>query len=125
MIRKLLRFIKKLIITFFLLTILSVIALRFVPVYFTPLMVIRTIEQIKDKKNPRLLHTWVGYDDISDNLKRAVVASEDQPVWCVNSSPLLLPEDSHPTLSNALNATPRHYDDEPLTAHPARKIPVR
>lgn len=78
MIRKLLRFIKKLIITFFLLTILSVIALRFAPVYFTPLMVIRTIEQIKDKKNPRLLHTWVGYDDISDNLKRAVVASEDQ-----------------------------------------------
>ena len=78
MIRKLFRFIKKIIIFFFLYSILSVIALRFVPVYFTPLMGIRTFEQIREKKKPRLLHTWVGYDDISDNLKRAVIASEDQ-----------------------------------------------
>ena len=78
MIRKLLRFIKKLIIYFFLFSILSVIAFSFLPVYFTPLMGIRTIEQIRDKKKPRLLHTWVGYDDISDNIKRAVIASEDQ-----------------------------------------------
>lgn len=78
MIRKLLRFIKKIILYFFLVSILSVILLRFVPVYFTPLMGIRLIEQIGDKKKPKLLHTWVGYDDISDNMKLAVVASEDQ-----------------------------------------------
>ena len=78
MIRKLLRVIKRAIIYFFLFSILSVIILRFIPVYFTPLMGIRTIEQIRDKKSPRLLHTWVGYDEISDNLKRAVIASEDQ-----------------------------------------------
>lgn len=78
MIRKLLRFIKKIILYFFLVSILSVIVLRFVPIYFTPLMGIRIIEQIGDKKKPKLLHTWVGYDDISDNMKLAVVASEDQ-----------------------------------------------
>lgn len=78
MIRKFLRFIKKIILYFFLVSILSVILLRFVPVYFTPLMGIRLIEQIGDKKKPKLLHTWVGYDDISDNMKLAVVASEDQ-----------------------------------------------
>ena len=78
MIRILIRFIKKLIILFFLLSILSVITFRYIPVYFTPLMGIRIVEQIRDKEKPRLLHTWVGYDDISDNLKRAVIASEDQ-----------------------------------------------
>ena len=72
------RFIRKIIIFFFLASIISVILLRFVPVYFTPLMVIRTFEQITDKKTPRLHHTWVSYNEISDNIKRAVIASEDQ-----------------------------------------------
>lgn len=78
MIRKLLRFIKKTVVYFFLLSILSVIVLRFVPVYFTPLMGIRLVEQLKYKKKPKLLHTWVDYDNISDNIKLAVIASEDQ-----------------------------------------------
>ena len=78
MIRKLLRFTKKIVIYFFLLSILSVIVLRYVPVFFTPLMGIRIVEQIRNKKKPQLLHPWVGYDNISDNIKRAVIASEDQ-----------------------------------------------
>ena len=78
MIRRLLRFIKNIIILFFLLSILSVIVLRFVPVYLTPLMGIRLFEQIRDNKSPKLNHTWVKYDNISNNLKLAVVASEDQ-----------------------------------------------
>lgn len=72
------RFIKKVVVLFFLSSIISVILLRYIPVYVTPLMGIRIIEQIKDKKNPVLKHHWVGYDEISDNMKRAVVASEDQ-----------------------------------------------
>ena len=78
MIKKLLRFAKKTILLFFLLSILSVIVLRYVPVYFTPLMGIRLVEQIGEKKSPNLYHTWVRYDDISHNLKLAVIASEDQ-----------------------------------------------
>ena len=78
MIRKLPRFIKKAIFLFFVLSILSVMLLRFVPVYFTPLMGIRLIEQVSMKESPKLIHTWIGYNDISDNLKLAVIASEDQ-----------------------------------------------
>lgn len=78
MFRKFLRLVKRLIILFFLSSVLSVILLRYVPVYFTPLMLIRAFEQIKEKQKPKLLHTWVAYDEISDNLKRAVIASEDQ-----------------------------------------------
>ena len=78
MIRKLLRFIKKIILLFFLFSFLSVILLRYVPVYFTPLMGIRLLEQISMKKSPKLIHTWVSYNYISDNLKLAVIASEDQ-----------------------------------------------
>ena len=78
MIRRLLRFFKKITILLFLLSVLSVIVLRFVPVYFTPLMGIRLFEQVRDKKDLKLHHTWVKYDNISSNLKLAVIASEDQ-----------------------------------------------
>lgn len=78
MLKIVLRWIKNLSILFFLSSIISVILLRFIPVYFTPLMGIRIIEQMADKKTPMLKHYWVGYNDISDNMKKAVVASEDQ-----------------------------------------------
>lgn len=76
--KKLLRLIKRVVILFFVLSIFSVLLLRFVPVYLTPLMGIRIIEQIRDKKTPILKHTWVAFDDISANMKKAVIASEDQ-----------------------------------------------
>ena len=78
MLKVVLRWIKNLAILFFLSSIISVILLRYIPVYVTPLMGIRIVEQIKAKKSPKLKHTWVGYDEISDNMKKAVVASEDQ-----------------------------------------------
>ena len=78
MIRKLLFFIKKFVILFFLLSLFSVIVLRYVPVYFTPLMGIRLVEQIREKKSPKMLHTWVAYNNISDNLKHAEIDYEDQ-----------------------------------------------
>ena len=65
--KMLLRLIKRVVILFFVLSIFSVLLLRFVPVYLTPLMGIRIIEQIRDKKTPKLKHTWVAFDDISVN----------------------------------------------------------
>ena len=70
--------IKKIILWFFILSIGAVIVLRFVPVYFTPLMGIRMIEQIKAGEPVKCYHKWVPYNEISDHLKRAVIASEDQ-----------------------------------------------
>lgn len=59
-------------------TIISVIALRFIPVYFTPLMFIRVGEQIADGDEIRLRHRWVPMGRISQELPVAVMASEDQ-----------------------------------------------
>lgn len=59
-------------------TILAVVLLRFIPVYFTPLMFIRCAEQIKDGESIKMHHHWVSLDKISPHLPVAVMASEDQ-----------------------------------------------
>ena len=68
---------KWIVVAFFASTILSVVALRFLPVYFTPLMFIRCYEQVTDGKDLKLSHHWVPIERISPNLPRAVIASED------------------------------------------------
>jgi monofunctional glycosyltransferase len=78
MYRKIGRIIKLLAIFFFSSTILAVIVLRFIPVYITPLMIIRTVQQIGEGEKPTLHHHWVSEEHISRNMKRAVIASEDQ-----------------------------------------------
>jgi len=47
------------------------------PVYVTPLMVIRSVQQIFSGDKPTWKHTWVSFDKISPNLPMAVIASED------------------------------------------------
>lgn len=66
------------VVAFFGSTILAVVALRFIPIYFTPLMFIRVAEQIADGRDVRLRHRWVPLDDIAPSLPVAVMASEDQ-----------------------------------------------
>ena len=68
---------KWIVVAFFASTILSVVALRFFHVYFTPLMFIRCYEQVADGKDLKLSHHWVPLEKISPNLPRAVIASED------------------------------------------------
>ena len=63
---------------FFSSTILSVVVLRFVPVFFTPLMFIRCGEQLLDGKSLTMHHHWVSLDKISPHLPVAVMGSEDQ-----------------------------------------------
>jgi monofunctional biosynthetic peptidoglycan transglycosylase len=72
-------FLVKLLLVLFGLSIFSVIIFRFVPVPFTPLMVIRMWEQIMDdKKDFQFKKDWVSFDEISPNLPMAVISSEDQ-----------------------------------------------
>jgi len=75
---KILKFILKLFIGFFVLSIVSVIIFRWVPVPITPLMIIRCIEQKADGKDMTLKHDWVSLEEISPKLQLAVVCSEDQ-----------------------------------------------
>ena len=58
-------------------TILAVVVLRFVPVYFTPLMFIRCYQQVCDGEELKLSHHWVPLEKISPSMPLAVMGSED------------------------------------------------
>lgn len=75
MIKKLFKFIFKLILWFIGLTVLWVLIYKFVPVPYTSLMAIRSAEGGKDYKTR---HEWVPIEEISKNLQLAVICAEDQ-----------------------------------------------
>ena len=77
LIQKIKQTIKWIVVAFFASTILSVVALRWLPVYFTPLMFIRLAQQVDEGKSMTLHHHWVPLDEISPSLPIAVMASED------------------------------------------------
>ena len=73
------RWVYTIVFTFLGLRLVSVVTLRFIPVPVTPLMVIRSVEQLKDKERDfRWEKDWVSLDHISKNAVKAVLASEDQ-----------------------------------------------
>ena len=73
-----LRWLRNILIFFFASTITAVVFYRFVPVYLTPLMLIRCAEQMADGDFPTLKHEWVPLSSISKHAPQAVMASEDQ-----------------------------------------------
>ena len=77
MIKKILNFIKKALLWFFGLSILSVLILKWVPVPMTPLMVVRIVESKFDDSETIFSHDWEPLENISPNLQKAVIASED------------------------------------------------
>ena len=74
---KLKRILYKIVVWFFGLSVLLVVFFKFVPVPFTPLMGIRIIENKLDKKPIYFEHNWEPIENISMNLQKAVIASED------------------------------------------------
>lgn len=74
---KILKWVRNIIIFFFVSTIGMVVAFKYIPVYYTPLMFIRCGEQLSRGESPRLLHKWVPLEEISHNMPQAVMASED------------------------------------------------
>jgi len=78
-IKKIFRFIFKIALWFFIISIGLTIIYRFIPIPVTPLMVIRLWEQAWDeKKDVRLYKDWVSIDNISKHMPQAVYAAEDQ-----------------------------------------------
>jgi monofunctional biosynthetic peptidoglycan transglycosylase len=71
------RFFWKLIIWFNIVSLFFVVLYKFVPVPYTPLMVIRYFENKSAGKNIETKHHWVPLENISKNLQKAVIASED------------------------------------------------
>ena len=71
------RFLFKAMLWFFGLSVFFVVLFKFVPVPFTPLMVIRAIENKMAGKENYFSHDWEPIENLSVNLQKAVIASED------------------------------------------------
>jgi len=71
------RFIRHLLIYFFLGSISWVLLCRILPVLITPLMLIRSVESITQGEFPKNSKRWVSIHEISPNMVQAVLASED------------------------------------------------
>ena len=75
--QKILRFLWLVFLWFNIISFSIVLLFKFVPVPFTPLMGMRALEHNKDGKEMTCSHEWVPIDEISLNLQKAVIASED------------------------------------------------
>ncbi len=77
MIKKISRWLWKAFLWFLGLSILTVIIFKWVPIPITPLMITRSIENKFDGNDAILSHDWVPLEEVSPNLQKAVIASED------------------------------------------------
>lgn len=75
--KRILIWVRNILIFLFLSSIIAVVAYKFIPVYYTPLMFIRLFEQFQAGKTLTLEHKWVPVSKIAQPLVQAVVASED------------------------------------------------
>ena len=75
--QKIFRFFWLLFLWFNIISFAVVFLFKFVPVPFTPLMGIRALEHNSAGKDMICSHEWVPIDEISLNLQKAVIASED------------------------------------------------
>lgn len=75
--KKILRFLFKAMLWFLGISLFFVVLFKFVPVPFTPLMVIRFVENKSSNHEVFFNHDWEPLENISPNLQKAVIASED------------------------------------------------
>ena len=78
LIRRITKFLIKFFLWFFICSIGLVLLYKWVPVYVTPLMIIRSVEQKTQDEHIVWKHDWVPIEEISKNLQLAVICSEDQ-----------------------------------------------
>lgn len=68
----------KIFLAFFVISVVWVIVLRFLPVWVTPYMISRKIDAFVEDEDTEIFHDWEPYENISKEAALAVVASEDQ-----------------------------------------------
>jgi monofunctional biosynthetic peptidoglycan transglycosylase len=78
MLKKISTLLSKVLLWFLLFTFIWVLAYRFINPPITLLMILRNIERKANGKSFKIEKKWVDFADISDNMKRAAVAAEDQ-----------------------------------------------
>ena len=75
--QKIKKFLWKTFLWFNIISIGLVVVFKFIPVFFTPLMAIRAVQNWQNDQEIIFSHTWVSLDEINSNLPKAVIASED------------------------------------------------
>ena len=75
--KRIFRFLWKSFLWFLGISIFLVLIFKWIPVPITPLMVTRAIENKLDGKEMVLSHNWEPIENISVNLQKAVISSED------------------------------------------------
>ena len=75
--KRLLRFLYTVMLWFLGLSVSLVVLYKFIPVPFTPLMIVRFMETKKSDQEVSFDHDWEPLEHISPNLQKAVIASED------------------------------------------------
>ncbi len=78
MLKRIQKILRWVVVLFFATSIGAVVLYRFLPVYVTPLMLIRCGQQVGRGETLRLRHHWVSLDEMSIYMPVAVMASEDQ-----------------------------------------------
>jgi len=73
--KRLAKFIFKFLVGFVIFSVLWVLLYKYVPVPYTPLMAIRAAEGSNSYERQ---HQWVDFEDISEEIKLAVICAEDQ-----------------------------------------------
>ena len=77
MLRNISKCLTNILLCFFLSTIALVVLFKFVPVPFTPLMLIRQMEARSEGRQLEIQHEWVPIEEISPELIAAVIDKED------------------------------------------------
>jgi monofunctional biosynthetic peptidoglycan transglycosylase len=77
LLKRLLIWLKNIFLLLFALSLFFVLLYKYVPVYYTPPMLAKVIEQLKNGEEAHIAHKWVPLTEISQNLVQAVIASED------------------------------------------------
>lgn len=75
--KRLLRFLYTVMLWFLGLSVSLVVIYKFIPVPFTPLMIVRFVETKNNDQEVSFDHDWEPLGNISPNLQKAVIASED------------------------------------------------
>ncbi len=76
--QKLLIYLRNFVVFFFASSLIMVIVYRFVPVYLTPLMLIRCVEYAWNGEDVRVLKKWTPIEEMPEYLIKATISSEDQ-----------------------------------------------
>ena len=78
LLKKIINIASKVFLYFLLVSVIWVVAYRFINPPLTLLMALRNIERKADGKSFKTEKKWVDFEDMSNNMKRAAVSAEDQ-----------------------------------------------